>query len=285
VIFRIGPVRVAFQFERERQPAVIVRGNRPWLGLIVSLTLHGLLILLLLRLLRTPPPTEQAAVPGAQRTPQETMVYVPPAPVRPPTVRTPRPTPPAEPPRPKKPDHDEPVPMTPTPSAEPEVAQRQPTAPKGAETPTETPPAAPSAQPTEVATLESEARRLFGRHDVNTGTAGPLAVRGMDVYLPENPEQCTPSPPAPGASKMDTVAGIVYEPEDHQPLPGAFLQIMGTPYVAFADQRGQYRLIFERSLVDQCRSQWVRVTASGHRAQTLLLSRGPGTTDVPLSRR
>lgn len=267
------------------------RTGRGWLPLAVSLLVHGTLILLAVLYMRQPP---KAAAPTPVRVaePEVAMVYVPPPPEqRRPPPTTPRaapqperaaPVPPPTPKMAKQPEHDEPAPMSPAPAPTEAPAPRQESKPS----PAQDAAAAPLAtQPTEVATMESEARRIFGRHPANQGTAGPLAIPGLPVYLPESKSQCTPKPATSGPIQMDTVVGLVYQPETGDPLPGAFLQIMGTGYAAFANDLGQYRLVFDRSLVDQCRTQWVRVTATGHRSQTLLLTRGPGTTDIPLQRR
>ena len=68
-------------------------------------------------------------------------------------------------------------------------------------------------------------------------------------------------------------------------LPGAFLQILGTPYSTFADDDGHYRLTFDPSLVGPCRTQVVRVTATGYRAQNLILAVGSADNTILMSRR
>lgn len=70
------------------------------------------------------------------------------------------------------------------------------------------------------------------------------------------------------------VEGIVRSQNNGLPVPGAFLQILGTGFATFADQTGHYHLAFDPNLVDQCRSQVVRVTAPGYRARTLILAAG-----------
>jgi hypothetical protein len=50
--------------------------------------------------------------------------------------------------------------------------------------------------------------------------------------------------------------------------------------------RGYYTLAFDKSLVDDCRTQMVRVTAPGFKAQILELSLGPQqSNDIPMARR
>lgn len=81
------------------------------------------------------------------------------------------------------------------------------------------------------------------------------------------------------------VAGKIYREDTGQPLSGARLQILGTPYGAFSNQRGEYRLVFERSLVNRCRTQLVRVSARGYQARDVLLLLGEvPSSDVPLRR-
>jgi hypothetical protein len=113
-----------------------------------------------------------------------------------------------------------------------------------------------------------------------------VQVAGLPVYIPDDGRnRCTPKPRDPDApvqlghisGRITTSSGI--------PLPGAHLQILGTPYVTFADGRGDYTLAFDKSLVDDCRSQVVRVTAPGYRAMNLVLALGPtGTNDVEMAR-
>ncbi|HET8648618.1 MAG TPA: hypothetical protein VFL95_01140, partial [Gemmatimonadales bacterium] len=274
------------------------RARRDWVPWAVSLLVHTTLILLAVFYMRQPDSTPSPR-PVRVSEPEVAMVYMPepepkpappaltrPRPQTPPpqSQQQPRPLPPPTPKMERQPEHDEPAPMTPDPA--PAQADAPTTPPRSAASPSQDVAAAPLAkQPTEVATMESEARRIFGRHPANQGTAGPLAIPGLPVYMPESAERCTPKPATPGPVQLDTVTGLVYEPETGAPLPGAFLQIMGTQYAAFANDLGQYRLVFDRSLVDQCRTQWVRVTATGRRSQTLILSRGPGSTDIPLKRR
>jgi hypothetical protein len=68
-------------------------------------------------------------------------------------------------------------------------------------------------------------------------------------------------------------------------LAGAFLQILGTPYSTFADDNGRYRLTFDASLVGPCRTQVVRVTARGYRAQNLILAVGSADNTILMTRR
>jgi hypothetical protein len=84
---------------------------------------------------------------------------------------------------------------------------------------------------------------------------------------------------------MGVITGRIYNERTGEPLAGARLQILGTPYGAFSDSKGQYRLVFDRSLVDRCRSQAVRVTAPGYQGRDVILYIGERPNgDVPLSR-
>ncbi|MFL5403201.1 MAG: hypothetical protein ACJ8BF_10335, partial [Gemmatimonadales bacterium] len=142
------------------------------------------------------------------------------------------------------------------------------------------------------ATLESEARRIFGRPRLRTPPgAGPQATRPMEAYFPDNPERCTPqAQPAmdsAGAPQFGTVVGRIFEQGSGQPLAGAHLQMLGAPYVAFTDGNGEYRFRFDLALVDNCRTQYVRVTARGYETRLLVLVVGPDaqSEDVRLRRR
>jgi hypothetical protein len=84
---------------------------------------------------------------------------------------------------------------------------------------------------------------------------------------------------------MATLIGRVYSDNMHsRPLAGAFLQIIGTSYSTYSDRDGVYHLVFDASLVDECRTQYVRVVANGYRGRNLVLGVGPGVNDVVLGR-
>jgi hypothetical protein len=62
--------------------------------------------------------------------------------------------------------------------------------------------------------------------------------------------------------------------------------MMGTPYVTFTDGQGDYRFNFDLALVDNCRTQYVKVSASGYESRLLVLVIGPHRSeDVHLRRR
>ncbi len=140
--------------------------------------------------------------------------------------------------------------------------------------------------------MESEARRIFGRPRLATRTgAGPRAVRPMEAWMPDNPERCIPREGEPadsaGDTEIGTVVGRIFRQDTGRPLAGAHLQMIGTPYVAFTDGSGEYRFRFDMGLVENCRTQYVKVTAAGYESRLLVLEVGPRarSEDVRLRRR
>jgi hypothetical protein len=84
---------------------------------------------------------------------------------------------------------------------------------------------------------------------------------------------------------MAVVAGRIYREDNGEPLAGARLQILGTPFGTFSNGRGDYRLMFDRTLVDRCRTQSVRVSAPGYAGRDVILFLGEqSNSDVPLRR-
>jgi hypothetical protein len=140
--------------------------------------------------------------------------------------------------------------------------------------------------------MESEARRIFGRPRlaVQPG-AGPQAIRPMEAWLPENSERCIPRQGAPSDPEapvqLGTVVGRIFKQDTGRPLAGAHLHMIGTPYMTFTDARGEYRFRFDMALVDNCRTQYVKVTAAGYESRLLVLVVGPQvqSEDVRLRRR
>ncbi len=98
----------------------------------------------------------------------------------------------------------------------------------------------------------------------------------------DHPTTCI-SPPRPrepgGAIEMGVVVGRVFAADNRTPLAGAHLQILGTPYVGFTDDSGYYRLVFDASLVDNCRTQYVQVSAKGFEGRLLVLALGNRQSD------
>lgn len=197
--------------------------------------------------------------------------------VEPPRLHPPEPTPAfaeavprrvPEPPSPTTthdaPEHDAPAAMTPRPRQE-------------------------TGEPDRSSTVEredamvSEARRLFGARTHTGGTlAGPVAA-GLPVGLNGGGTRCAWSGAearhADGPSS-GAIEGIVRTESNGRPIPGAFLQLLGSGSATFADAAGRYRLTFDPALVDVCRSQLVRVTAPGYRARTMILAYGMQSDNV-----
>jgi hypothetical protein len=113
----------------------------------------------------------------------------------------------------------------------------------------------------------------------------------MESYIPERPDQCVPTPRPPSDSaapvQYGTVEGRIFRQDGGRPLAGAHLQMLGTPYVAFTDSDGEYRFRFDLSLMDNCRTQYVRVTAKGYESRLLVLLVGANvrSEDVHLQKR
>jgi hypothetical protein len=307
------------------KPTDPILRQRPWISLGLSAALHAALVVLAVQISRkaaeAPPEEHRSATADPAR--QVEMVYLAPPPKAPPPPAPPPPTPePAPKPPPPKPPPPAPPPPPPPPPAPPpernapppEKAQRTPepdaNAPpeaaraKGAEPVKDDPTGgertgAPDANdgspaPAEnaAATMESEARRIFGRPRLGPQPgAGPRASRPMEAYLPDHPERCIPKEPPPrdsaGAPQFGLVVGKIFRQDNGRPLAGAHLQMVGTPYVTFTDDDGQYRFRFDLALVDNCRTQYVRVTAPGYESRLLVLMVGMNvrSDDVELKRK
>ena len=281
----------------EALPITGRRSQRPWAALAASVAAHAGVIGVLLALFGRAPerPREAAAEPPAERT--ETVVLAPPL--------APRPLPrivPREPER-RAPERDRPIPRPqvvrgpenipldpPTPAPQPVAPSAPDAEPDAGKSPgSAAPPPPPPAEVASAAAFEADTRRLFGRHDNGDpgggGTPQPV-IRWNGGPTEPRDNDCTPRPRPPQAAgqpvTLEFVEGWVYNERTGAVLKGAHLQMMGTPYSAFADDAGHYRLGFDRSLVDECRSQYVRVIAPGVPPQLIVLGRGPGGTDIYL---
>ncbi len=273
--------------------------QRSWTSLAASSALHaGLLVLVLLVTRQKEVEEERTKAASTDHSRETQMVYLPPPP-EPPPPTPPAPQPPPPPPKPQ-PETPPPQPTTPPPppverkEPEPEanappdavkVEGQESEVPEGGGTPEK---AAAEAAPT----MESEARRIFGRPRLATRAgAGPRAVRPMESYIPEDPSKCTPTPVAPadsaGPVQYGTVEGRIFRGDNGEPLGGAHLQMVGTPYAAFTDADGAYKFRFDMALMDNCRTQYVRVTAKGFESRLLVLVVGANvrSEDVALKRR
>ena len=260
-----------------------------WSPLAVSAGVHLVMLTVAAGLSRTTTSEEGAKAtedPAAAARRVE-MIYVPPVqpPPPPPPVR-PQPTPP---PAPVRPPPRPPPPVRQTvPEPEPNAAPDE-TRSSGAET-AEKPTTDKAASEKTVPTLESEARRIFGRPRLASAGAGPQARRPMEAWVREGSERCTPQPVAPrdsaGPTEYGMVEGRIFRQDNGRPLAGAHLQMIGTPYVTFTDANGEYRFKFDVALMDNCRTQYVRVSAPGYESRLLVIVIGPNRSeDVRLRRR
>jgi hypothetical protein len=284
---------------------------RPGRALDISIVLHVVLIWLILRHPAQRPPDPEAA----RRNPIQIPVYLaPPTPPVEARYRTPQPDEKPEPLPPAVPLSEGPdqapgnqARVTPTPEPAPNAQPEETRTPgttdeDAARTPTPsrdaapTPPTAPAAAPNAAATtaavtrtLETEAQRIFGQPSNRPGPiAGVRDVRPWESTMPADSRGCTipdeeqdtTAPPG-----MAVIQGRIFREDTGEPLVGARLQILGTPYGAFSNGRGEYRLVFERTLVNRCRTQQVRVSAPGYQGRdvTLMIGQRPNS-DVPLRR-
>jgi hypothetical protein len=292
------------------KPTVPPSPQRPWISLGLSAALHAAILTLAVYLTREPvqPAAEDHSPQTTEAAREVQMVYLPP----PPVVKTPPPAPPLPPPPP--PPQQQPPPPPPQRSSPPPAKEQRTPEPDanappeaersegredddpaggertGANDPKEGSPA-PATEDAS-ATMESEARRIFGRPRLGTAPgAGPRASRPMEAYLPDRPERCIPQPAAPRdsgtAPRFGVVTGKIFRQDNGRPLAGAHLQMLGTPFVSFTSDDGEYHFRFDLSLVDNCRTQYVRVTAPGYESRLLVLMVGPNvrSEDVLLKRR
>jgi len=297
-----------------QKPTDPISPRRLWVPLGLSAALHTALLLLAMHLTREPVATaeQKSSTESTDPARQVQMVYLqpppapkvsppppppPPPPPRPQPAPTPPPTPPPQPrasaPPPAKAQH------TPEPDANapPEAARsegEEPTKekPAGGDRTGTADPKTGTPVPAEntAATMESEARRIFGQPRLGPRPgAGPQASRPMEAYLPDHPERCIPRPPSDSAAspQFGMEVGKIFRQKDGRPLAGAQLQMIGTPLVTFTDEAGEYHFRIDLALVDNCRTQYVRVTAPGYESRLLVLMVGPNvkSDDVALKRR
>ena len=268
------------------------------LALSVSALLHAVLILVIMLLskkMAEQQPDKPKADSAATR--EVAMVYLPPKPK--PTPPPPRPvqpveTPPLQPPRPKvinktpEPEPNAPPEATRTQGAtEPEQPRTSdPVGDPTASAPDNTPPAVVNKEDALNASMEVEARRIFGRKKGGVAPdAGPVAIRPFenaaipDSKCPEIPKDST------GAMPEGVVKGRVVQQETGRPLSNAHLQMVGQTYHTFADENGEFELHFDLNLMADCRVQYVTIVAPGYRSQMLPIVMGGGISTVPLRRR
>jgi hypothetical protein len=261
--------------------------------------MHGALLVLAVLLSRAPEePVEERKREVSDTSRQVRMLYLtpPPAPKVAPKAPPPPPQPEA-PPRTPAPPPPPPIPRiapppekeqrTPEPDANapPEAERRDGEAPAndapagGEKTGADAKPGSAVPATDNAVTMESEARRIFGRPRLGPRPgAGPRASRPMEAYLPDHPERCVPREPETDDSAREpqygVVVGRIFRQDSGEPLAGAHLQMLGTPFVTFTDGNGEYRFRFDLALVDNCRTQYVRVSAQGYESRLLVLMVG-----------
>lgn len=269
------------------------RKRKSWPSLAMSAGAHVLVILLAIGLFNKK--EDEKKDDTSEKPKQVDMIYLPrpkvekplpkppepPKPV-PPTARTPTklPDPPATKNKPE-PDPNAPADATPQKgNVDPQTEQ-----PKGA------PPAdggqkateKPSLSTAPLATQESEAKRLFGPTPLADGQE-PEAISVRPFAFPgQGSEKCEPierfKRDANGKAPMGTTEGRVLRDDGKTPLGGALLQMIGTPYVTYTDDNGEYKFTYDLSLIEDCRQQFVRVSAKGYESRMLVLMIGKGRSD------
>jgi hypothetical protein len=271
--------------------------NRNWTSLAASAALH-LAVLTLAVVLSRPKPERRDPhrADPAEQAREVQMVYVPPPPA---PAKPPPPPPPRVEPPPPAPPRPVPKPVAPPPEKAQPVPEKNANAPPEAtrregeesDQPEGGAPATTRAPAEEAApTMESEAQRIFGQKRPATAPgAGPRAIRPLEAYLPDRAEKCVPRAAEVGDSagpQYGTVVGRIFRGDNGRPLAGAHLQMLGTPFVAFTGPDGEYRFRFDLSLVDNCRTQYVRVSAKGYESRLLVLMVGENvrSEDVSLER-
>jgi hypothetical protein len=284
-----------------------------WPSIVMSAVAHVAVVLLALDLSRRETDDMWRRIDAERdaRDPVVTPLYVPlppPPPPEPPPApppepapeRAPEPPPPREPPPPSQPALPAPPPNpTPEPEANaPSDAERsegedRPETDAGEPRSDQPDAGAPErAEISTAPTMESEARRIFGRRRPRTAPgAGPRATRPMESHAPERPDRCIPQEGSESDSarqpQIGIVTGRIFRSDTGRPLAGAHLQMIGAPFAAFTDDNGVYQFRFDLTMVDNCRTQYVRVSAPGYQSRLLVLAVGRNvrSDDVTLRRR
>lgn len=266
-----------------------------WQGFAIAMTLYGLGILAALgwtNWRRAPEPDEvSAAVARPVEERAVRMVYIPPRPEpapRPPAPRAASPAPRPAPPANTGEDSRDPL-------ADPIRAIRAPDADAGGDAerlgesnsrePVKIAPPKPS--PLALGPLTSEppapepepvaepTRTTFGGPSLGPRLGiPPRDPRPWTRSFPSKGDSCATiptDPDHPGQPRMGSASGRVLRVDNGFPLANAHLQIIGTTFVTYTDQNGEYTLTFNASLLDRCRTQYVRVSAPGFEPRLLVL--------------
>jgi len=291
------------------------RPERTWWELSASVLGHALIFVLVVSLLNSPsddpeepqaqrtdqPATQQMPIfvpPPKQPTPQSPQQQSAPTPPRvvmpstpqaaptqaPPASQSPREERPNAPPEEQRKDGAREPDDAGDKPKEPTRAEQKPTTPRPATTPR-----VPLASAEAAATQEAEARRLFGQKRSEFATDDPITVRPFAVGPDGKPQKCDPLPrmtkDANGKGPIGVAVGRILR-DNGSPLDGALLQMVGTQYVTFTDAAGEYRFTYDMTLIEDCRTQYVRVSAKGYESRLLVLVIGERTRseDVELRR-
>jgi len=290
-----------------------LRPEPRWQGMAISLALYVALFGAVALAQRGPRPTQptqtmtaeeiQAARQELARR-QVRMVYLPPVANRPqPARQEPPPTPP-----PPKSNAQE---QQPEPDTDPIRALRSPIADPGGdaarlgdgaeqEQPKIAPPRPVPLALNPGATAPTPAEPVNTSPSTSSGTPGgiqlgprlglsPRDPRPWTASMPERGDSCPtvmPDSTQPGEPRMGSATGRVLSVQGGSPMPNAHLQIIGTAFSTFTDQNGEYLLTFDASLLDLCRTQYVRVSAPGYESRLLVLviGRNVRSDDVALRR-
>jgi outer membrane biosynthesis protein TonB len=270
--------------------------ERDWLAFAVSSLTHLLLIMVALLLAKRA--AEQALDLPPSTAPKDmrevAMIYLPPPPRPQPLPPQPQPQPEPQPPAVTPPARATNRVPEPEPNALPEATRSEGTSeqagtrvPQGDRNAPEdaSVPETPEGVALE-ATMESEAKRIFGRKRGDpVEDAGPIAIRPLESSkVPGNPCGDIPTD-STGAPVQGVVQGVVRDVDGGGTLAGAHLQMIGQPYATFANNRGEFRLLFDIHLMADCRTQYVRIEAPGFRSQMLPIVIGGGVSTVGLRRR
>jgi hypothetical protein len=266
--------------------------KKPWGGLSGSVIAHAVVILLLFGLTRgKSKETRDPSLTSAEAVPVQ-MVYLPIAPQRLPAPaaapETSRPAPDAvHGDRPEEAQSTDPNEDAPPAPAQEQPREETPELARETPPPVRRPPVTESEPRPE--TLEEQSQRLFGRPQLRRDQQEAQTQLGIHPGAESDRDRaerttCVPKPRDPNAPlQMVQLVGRIFN-ENSRPLAGAFLQILGTSYSTYSDRTGMYRLVFDASLVDECRTQYVRVVAEGYRGRNLVLGVGPGVNDVVMNR-
>ena len=241
----------------KRDVPIPVSKPKPWSGAAASLVMHGMAVVVFVTAQHF---QNQPSLLRPRPSQQVDMVYLPPPPNRSQRrVDQPISRPPPDAVQaqrdeiarirermPDLPPNIQPSVPEPQPEPEPEPEEEKPD-----ETAMTPPP--PKEEP-EQPTMESEARRIFGRPRLQAQQDDPTQMGSRLGTLADNDSpatrSCVPKPRSTSSQiEMAELIGRVWFDEAHtRPLAGAFLQMIGTPYSTYSDNTGRYRLVFDASL-------------------------------------